>query len=93
MRLGVRGLQGTPFDHALCPLTVELDSADFLGASAFTLLLSADSWLRSARLPPRFCHVNVFPSGALGIKAVSFGLGSKQLLRDPERLATEEPQP
>ena len=85
MRLGVRGLQGTPFEHALCPLTVELDSAVLPGPSAFTLLLSADSWLRTARLPPRFCHVNVFPSGALAIKAVAFGFGSKELLRDPER--------
>ena len=89
LRLGVCGLQGTPFDHALCPLTVELDSAACPGASAFTLLLSADSWLRTARLPPRFCHVNVFPSGLLGIKAISFGSGSKELLRDPERLARE----
>ena len=87
--LGVRGLQGTPFDHALCPLTVELDSADLPGPSAFTLLLSADSWLQTARLSPRFCHVNVFPNGALGIKAVAFGFGSKELQRDPERLLRE----
>ena len=87
--LGVRGLQGTPFEHALCPLTVELDSADLPGPSAFTLLLSADSWLQTARLPPRFCHVNVFPNGALGIKAIAFGFGSKELLRDPERLLRE----